>query len=107
MYPSITLSARPPAARAPPPPAPPRGRPAPGAPASGAAARLQRHHGVDLRTGVTVMAMVGDGRLRRAHLSDGDVLDVDVAVVALGAVRNTEWLSGAGRAAGAPGVGCG
>jgi 3-phenylpropionate/trans-cinnamate dioxygenase ferredoxin reductase component len=77
-----------------------------GATAGGAAARMQRHHGVDLRTGVTVMAMEGEGRLRRAHLSDGDVLDVDVAVVALGAVRNTEWLRGAGLAADARGVVC-
>ena len=48
---------------------------------------MQRHHGVDLRTGVTVMALEGDekGRLRRAHLSDGDVLDAEVAVAALGA----------------------
>ncbi|MDF3043637.1 MAG: FAD-dependent oxidoreductase [Thermomicrobiales bacterium] len=64
-----------------------------GATAGGAAARIQRHHGVDLRTGVTVMAMEGD-------------LDVDVAVVALGAVRNTEWLRGAGVAADARGVVC-
>ena len=33
-----------------------------GATAGGAAARMQRHHGVDLRTGVTVMAMEGDGQ---------------------------------------------
>ncbi len=77
-----------------------------GATAGGAAARLQRHHGVDLRTGVTVLAMEGDGRLRHAHLSDGDVLDVDVAVVALGAVRNTEWIQKAGLAADARGVVC-
>jgi 3-phenylpropionate/trans-cinnamate dioxygenase ferredoxin reductase component len=77
-----------------------------GAAAGGAAARIQRHHGVDLRTGVTVMAMEGDGWLRRARLSDGDVLDVDVAVIALGAVRNTEWLRGAGLAADARGVVC-
>jgi 3-phenylpropionate/trans-cinnamate dioxygenase ferredoxin reductase subunit len=56
-----------------------------GATAGGAAARLQRHYGVDLRTGITVMALEGDAdkRLRRAHLSDGDVLEVDVAVIAL------------------------
>jgi NADPH-dependent 2,4-dienoyl-CoA reductase/sulfur reductase-like enzyme len=77
-----------------------------GATAGGAAARLQRHHGVDLRTDVTVMALEGEGRLRRAHLSDGDVLDVDVAVVALGAVRNTEWLRRAGLAADDRGVVC-
>jgi len=77
-----------------------------GATAGGAAARMQRNHGVDLRTGVTVMAMEEDGRLRRAHLSDGDVLDVEIAVVALGAVRNTEWLRDAGLAADARGVVC-
>jgi NADPH-dependent 2,4-dienoyl-CoA reductase/sulfur reductase-like enzyme len=77
-----------------------------GATAGGAAARLQRHHGVDLRNGVTVMALEGNGRLRAARLSDGDVLDVDVAVVALGAIRNTEWLRGAGLAADGRGVVC-
>jgi NADPH-dependent 2,4-dienoyl-CoA reductase/sulfur reductase-like enzyme len=77
-----------------------------GVTAGGVAARLQRHHGVDLRSGVTVMALEGNGRLRSARLSDGDVLDVDVAVVALGAVRNTEWLRGAGLAADARGVVC-
>jgi NADPH-dependent 2,4-dienoyl-CoA reductase/sulfur reductase-like enzyme/ferredoxin len=72
------------------------------------AADLQREHGVDLRCGVTVTALEGDGngRLRRALLSDGSTLDVEVAVVALGAVRNTEWLRGSGLAAGARGVAC-
>jgi 3-phenylpropionate/trans-cinnamate dioxygenase ferredoxin reductase component len=72
------------------------------------AAQLQRQHGVDLRCNTTVMALEGDapGRLRRAHLSDGDALDVDVAVVALGAVRNVEWLRGAWLAADARGVVC-
>jgi NADPH-dependent 2,4-dienoyl-CoA reductase/sulfur reductase-like enzyme len=72
------------------------------------AARLQRAHGVDLRCNVTVLALEGDtaGHLRRAHLSDGDTLAVDVAVVALGAVRNVEWLLGAGLAADARGVVC-
>jgi 3-phenylpropionate/trans-cinnamate dioxygenase ferredoxin reductase component len=72
------------------------------------AARLQREHGVDLRCNVTVMALEGDaqGRLQRAHLSDGDVLEVEVAVVALGAVRNIEWLQGSGLAADARGVVC-
>ncbi|GHE43741.1 pyridine nucleotide-disulfide oxidoreductase [Streptosporangium violaceochromogenes] len=72
------------------------------------AARLQRDHGVDLRCGVTVTALEGDlaGRLRRAHLSDGAALDVDVAVIGLGAIRNTEWLTGSGLAAGPRGVAC-
>jgi NADPH-dependent 2,4-dienoyl-CoA reductase/sulfur reductase-like enzyme len=56
----------------------------------------------------TVMTLEGDkeGRLRRARLSDGDVLEVDVAAVALGAVRNVEWLDGAGLAADGRGVVC-
>lgn len=72
------------------------------------AADVQRQHGVDLRCGVTVSSLEGDsaGHLRRAHLSDGSVLDVDVAVVALGAIRNSEWLDGSGLAAGFWGVGC-
>jgi NADPH-dependent 2,4-dienoyl-CoA reductase/sulfur reductase-like enzyme len=72
------------------------------------AADLQRERGVDLRCGATVTALEGDGdgRLRRAHLSDGSTVDAEVAVVALGAIRNTEWLHGSGLAAGDWGVGC-
>jgi len=71
-------------------------------------ARLQREHGVDLRCRMTVSSLEGDaqGRLRRAHLSDGSTVDADVAVAALGAVRNTEWLRGCGLAVGAFGVAC-
>lgn len=73
----------------------------------GIAADLQRAHGVDLRCGVSVTALEGEnGRLRRARLSDGDVLEVDLAVAALGAVRNVEWLEGSGLAAGPWGVAC-
>ena len=74
-----------------------------GTTAGGVTARLQRHHGVDLRSGVTVMALEGDGSARRARLSDGDVLDVDIVVIALGAIRKTEWLRGSGLAADAAG----
>ncbi|MFF8423392.1 FAD-dependent oxidoreductase [Streptomyces sp. NPDC015680] len=74
----------------------------------GVAAQMQRDHGVDLRCGVQVEALEGDGngRLRRARLSDGNVLDVDVAVAALGSIRNVEWLEGSGLAAGDWGVAC-
>lgn len=70
------------------------------------AAEIQRAHGVDLRCGVTVDALEGDaqGRLRHATLSDGSSLDVEVAVVALGALRNTEWLLGSRLAAGPAGI---
>ncbi|VBA39945.1 Rhodocoxin reductase [Mycobacterium innocens] len=73
------------------------------------ATTLQRQHGVDLRCGVTVTELEGDGngRLRRAHLSDGTTLDVEVAVAALGSLRNTEWLHDSGLAAdGNWGVAC-
>src|SRR6266487_3219821 len=71
-------------------------------------ARLQRQHGVDLRCQVTVTSLEGDaqGRLCRAHLSDGSTIDTEVAVVAQGAIRNTEWLRDSGLAAGTFGVGC-
>jgi NADPH-dependent 2,4-dienoyl-CoA reductase/sulfur reductase-like enzyme len=72
------------------------------------AARLHREHGVDLRCEATVESLEGDsaGRLCRARLSDGAVVEADVAVVALGAIRNTEWLRDSGLAAGAFGVAC-
>jgi NADPH-dependent 2,4-dienoyl-CoA reductase/sulfur reductase-like enzyme len=72
------------------------------------AADMQREAGVDLRTGVSVLEMEGDasGHVRRARLSDGSTLDVDVVVTSLGSIRNIEWLDGAGLAAGFWGVGC-
>ena len=72
------------------------------------AAGLQRQHGVDLRCLVTVTSLEGDarGRLCRARFSDGSVLDTEVAVVALGAIRNTEWLRDSRLAATARGVAC-
>ena len=79
-----------------------------GGPIAEHATRLQRQHGVDLRCQTTVTALEGDaqGRLRRAHLSDGTTLDTEVAVVATGAIRNTEWLQDSGLAVGSFGVGC-
>ena len=72
------------------------------------AADIQRAHGVDLRTDTSVDALGGDsdGRVRRARLSDGTELDVDVVVAALGSVRNVEWLEGSRLAAGPLGVSC-
>jgi NADPH-dependent 2,4-dienoyl-CoA reductase/sulfur reductase-like enzyme len=72
------------------------------------AADMQRAHGVDLRCGVKVTQLEGDeqGRLRRAHFSDGSTVDADVAVVALGGIRNTEWLRDCGLAIGPWGVAC-
>jgi NADPH-dependent 2,4-dienoyl-CoA reductase/sulfur reductase-like enzyme len=72
------------------------------------AKQMHRDHGVDLRTGVSVTSLAGDanGHVRRASLSDGSTIDVDVVVTALGSVRNVEWLEGSGLATGPWGVGC-
>jgi NADPH-dependent 2,4-dienoyl-CoA reductase/sulfur reductase-like enzyme len=71
-------------------------------------AQWQHQAGVDLRCNTTVMALEGDkqGHVRRARLSDGDTIEIDVAIVALGAVRNIEWLQGSGLAADTRGVVC-
>jgi len=71
------------------------------------AAGMMRDAGVDLRTGVAVEGLEGEaGHVRRARLSDGTVLDVDVVVASLGSIRNVEWLDGAGLAAGQWGLAC-
>lgn len=67
---------------------------------------MQRSHGVDLRTGVTVTALNGNGSFTGAQLSDGSRVDADVCVVALGAIRNVEWLAESGLAAGPRGIAC-
>jgi 3-phenylpropionate/trans-cinnamate dioxygenase ferredoxin reductase component len=59
-------------------------------------ADLHRAHGVDLRLGATVEGFEGARRLEAIRLGDGSRVDADVAVIALGAVPNTEWLTDAG-----------
>ena len=61
-----------------------------------AVADLHRSHGVDLRSGVGVQAVEGDGRVERVRLSDGSVLEADVVVVGIGVTPNTAWLEGSG-----------
>lgn len=69
------------------------------------AAGLQRSNGVDLRTGTTVEALEGSGgKLRAVTLSTGETIDADVAVLALGAIRNVEWLADSGLAVSPLGV---
>lgn len=68
----------------------------------------QRASGIDLRVGTTVTSLEGDadGRLRRAHLSGGQTVEAEVAVVAMGSLRNIEWLAGSGLATDVFGVDC-
>ncbi len=72
------------------------------------AAQIQRDAGVDLRTGVSVEALEGDaeGHVRRARLSGGITVDVDVVVASLGSIRNVEWLEDAQLATGFWGLAC-
>ena len=59
-------------------------------------AEVHRDHGVDLRTGVGVDRVSGDGRVQQVTLSDGSTVDADVVVVGIGVIPNTEWLDGSG-----------
>jgi 3-phenylpropionate/trans-cinnamate dioxygenase ferredoxin reductase component len=59
-------------------------------------AELHRDHGVDLRLGSGVEALLGDDRVEAVQLADGDRVAADVVVFGLGAAPNTEWLAGSG-----------
>lgn len=71
-------------------------------------AALHEARGVDIRSGLKVERLDDDGagHVARAHLSDGSTVETDLVVVALGAVRNTEWLEGSGLSADPGGVDC-
>jgi 3-phenylpropionate/trans-cinnamate dioxygenase ferredoxin reductase subunit len=63
-------------------------------------AAIHRDHGVDLRTGVQVEAIEGDGegQVRGVRLGDGEVVEAGVVVVGVGVVPETAWLEGSGLA---------
>jgi 3-phenylpropionate/trans-cinnamate dioxygenase ferredoxin reductase component len=66
-------------------------------PAVGArCADLHRARGVELRLGVGVDGFEGAGRLEAVRLADGSRVEADLAVVALGAIPNTDWLADSG-----------
>lgn len=58
------------------------------------AAGVHRAHGVDLRCGVAVTGITGEGRVDRVELSDGSSVDADLVVVAIGVAPETAWLEG-------------
>ena len=55
-----------------------------------------RDHGVDLRLGVGVEAVEGDGRVEGLKLSDGSRIEADLVVVGIGATPETGWLETSG-----------
>jgi NADPH-dependent 2,4-dienoyl-CoA reductase/sulfur reductase-like enzyme len=70
----------------------PQPMPALGAEAGARCADLHRAHGVEMRLGVGVDGFEGNGRVEAIRLADGTRVEADLAVVALGAIPNTDWL---------------
>jgi NADPH-dependent 2,4-dienoyl-CoA reductase/sulfur reductase-like enzyme len=68
-------------------------------------AELHRDHGVDLRLGIGVAGLLGEGRVAAVELETGERIAADIVVLGLGAVPNTEWLAGSGLIAN-PGLQC-
>ncbi|MFI6935247.1 NAD(P)/FAD-dependent oxidoreductase [Streptomyces sp. NPDC050287] len=58
--------------------------------------RAHLDRGVDLRCGVTVTEVTEDG----VRLADGESIEADEVLVAVGSLPNTEWLDGSGLALG-------
>jgi len=55
-----------------------------------------RDHGVDLRTGVMVEALTGEGRVRGVKLADGEIIPADAVIVGIGIVPAVAPLIAAG-----------
>jgi 3-phenylpropionate/trans-cinnamate dioxygenase ferredoxin reductase subunit len=55
-----------------------------------------RDHGVDLRTGVSVAALEGEGRITGVRLADGEVIPADAAIVGIGIIPAVAPLLAAG-----------
>ena len=52
--------------------------------------------GVQLRLGVPVRTISGEGGRHRVELADGQAFDADLVVAGLGSLPNVEWLAGSG-----------
>ncbi|MGQ4618619.1 FAD-dependent oxidoreductase [Nocardia sp. R7R-8] len=59
-------------------------------------ASLHERNGTDLRCGVGVTGLEGEGRVERVLLSDGTWIAADLVVVGIGAVPATDWLLDSG-----------
>lgn len=61
-----------------------------------AIAEVHADHGVNVRTGVGVEGLVGEGSVTGVRLGDGTLVGADVVLVAIGVVPETAWLAGSG-----------
>lgn len=59
-------------------------------------AQLHQAHGVDVRCSMSITAILGEDRVKAVALEDGDELDADLVLLALGAQPNIEWLADSG-----------
>ncbi|WP_433831665.1 NAD(P)/FAD-dependent oxidoreductase [Actinoplanes sp. CA-015351] len=59
-------------------------------------AQLHADHGVRLKAGTPVSALLGSDRIEAVELADGTRLPADVVVAGIGAIPNVEWLAGSG-----------
>lgn len=60
---------------------------------------LHRQHGVDLREGLRLTRLIGDGgRVKRALLSNGEMIEVDLALVGIGVAPDVALAQAAGLA---------
>jgi 3-phenylpropionate/trans-cinnamate dioxygenase ferredoxin reductase subunit len=57
---------------------------------------LHKRHGVDLREGVGLERLIGDGHVRAARLSDGTELAVDMVIAGVGILPDTRLAGAAG-----------
>ncbi|WP_136636427.1 NAD(P)/FAD-dependent oxidoreductase [Pseudooceanicola onchidii] len=57
---------------------------------------LHSAHGVDIREGVGLSRLIGDGQVAQAELSDGTTLDIDFAIVGAGILPDTALAETAG-----------
>jgi len=58
--------------------------------------KLHRAHGVDIREGVGLNRLLGDGRVTGADLSDGTTLEVDFAIIGVGITPSIDLAAKAG-----------
>jgi NADPH-dependent 2,4-dienoyl-CoA reductase/sulfur reductase-like enzyme len=60
------------------------------------AAQIHEQHGVRLRMPASVASFEGSERVEAVVLGDGERIDADFVLLALGSVPNSEWLEGSG-----------